>query len=323
MVKERHLMAQHYFGMPPQFDPSEGVTVVEPEGEGYGYWVGGHNVVYDPDEHKFYLYYRIRHPLGKGRGGKCCVAESSDGVQFRCIWEATKEQLHAQSIEAGSLIQDPETGRWRLYVSYQVLGGTAWRVDVLEANKPAEFDAWHHRTVMDPQDYGVSFIKDPKVYIVGGLYTVFACVSPQRRWEENEAGWRHPLGMDSTAILTSPDGLYFGNFKYVFESGSGPQGEWGHFRARINSVIYLPPVYIGFFDGGTTSYDNYGEWCGIATSHDLERWTRVSTDRPWIRSAHGCIRYMDALVVEDAVWYYYEWTREDGSHELRMNKVGL
>ena len=64
-------MSQRYFGVPPRFDPEEGTTVFEPEGTGYGYWVGGHNVVFDPNEEKLYLYYRVRHPLGKGRGGKC------------------------------------------------------------------------------------------------------------------------------------------------------------------------------------------------------------------------------------------------------------
>ncbi len=322
MANEGRMMGQRYFGMPPRFDPDDGTTVLEPEGEGYGYWVGGHSVVFDPDEKKFYLYYRVRHPLGKGRGGKCGIAESSDGVQFTRIWEATKEQFDAESIEVASLIRDPDTGRWRLYVSYQVQGGT-WRVDLLEADSPAEFDAWSHRTVMDPRDYGVSFIKDPRVYIVGGLYTAFVSAPAQKRWDEDDAGRRHPLGTDSTAVLTSPDGLYFGSFKYVFESGAGAPGEWGHFRARINSIIHLPPVYIGFFDGGTTGYDNFEEWCGVATSHDLERWTRVSTNGPWVRGPHGAIRYVEALVVDDAVWYYYEWTREDGSHELRMNKVGL
>ena len=52
--------SQRYFGVPPKFDPNQGKTVLQPEGKGYGYWVGGHNVIYDPQEGKFYLYYRLR-----------------------------------------------------------------------------------------------------------------------------------------------------------------------------------------------------------------------------------------------------------------------
>ena len=315
-------MSQRYLGIPPRFDPEEGSTVVEPEGAGYGYWAGGHSVVFDPGEGKFYLYYRVRYPLGKGRGGRCYVAESTDGVVFTNVWEGTKEQLDAESIEVGSLIQDPSSGKWRLYVSYQCRNGP-WRVDLIEADHPRDFDAWHHRTVMQPEEYGLQWIKDPRVLIVGGMYFVFVTVSPRERWWEDESGQRHPLGGDATGLMTSPDGVYFRSFKYVFEPERGMSGEWGQFRARINSVIYLPPVYVGFIDTGSTMYDNYEEWCGVAISHDLERWTRVSTDGPWVRSPHGGIRYMDALIVGDEVWYYYEYTRADGSHELRMSKVAL
>jgi hypothetical protein len=315
-------MSQHYFGLPPRFDPEQGTTVFEPEGQGYGYWAGGHNIVFDPAEGKLYLYYRLRQPLGKGRGGKCRIAESTDGVAFHDIWEATKEQLDAESIEVASLIQDPDSGKWRLYISYQCHNGP-WRVDLIEADQPAHLDAWHHRTVMQPEDYGLHFVKDPRVYIVGGLYMVFVAVNPQKRWTEDEAGGRNPLGGDATGLMTSPDGVYFRNFKYVFEPGGEAPGEWGLFRARINSVVYLPPVYVAFFDAGSTMYDNFEEWCGVAISHDLEHWRRVSTQGPWVRSPHGCIRYMDALRMGDEIWYYYEYTREDGSHELRVSKVGL
>lgn len=324
MMSNRQIqsMSQRYFGMPPKFDPEKGQTVFEPEGRGYGYWVGGHNVIFDPDEKKFYLYYRVRHPLGKGRGGKCRIAESRDGVVFTNIWEATKEHFDADSIEAGSLIKDPGTGKWRLYISYQCHNGP-WRVDLIEADHPKNFDAWHHRTVMQPREYGLQSVKDPKVYIVGGLYVVFVCVPAREKWVEDKSGWYHPLGADATGIMTSPDGIYFRNFKYVFEPSQGAPGEWGYFRARINSIVYLPPVYVGFCDSGSTAYDNYEEWCSVAFSHDLEHWTRVSTNEPWVRSPYGCIRYMDALIVGDEIWYYYEYTREDGSHELRMSKVNL
>ncbi len=320
--RQSKAMSERYFGTPPVFDPAKGETVREPEGKGYGHWVGGHSVVFDPDAGKFYLYYRIRHPLGKGRGGKCRIAESGDGVAFTDIWEGTKEELDAESIEVGSLVRDPRTGNWRLYVSYQMRRGP-WRVDLIEANHPRELDAWHHRTVMQPGEYGIGSVKDPRVYLVAGLYVAFVSVPAQQGWREDESGWRHPVGGGATGIMTSPDGIYFRNFKYVFEPGDGAPGEWGRFRARINSVVYLPPVYVGFFDGGHTMYDCYEEWCGVAFSHDLEHWTRVSTDGPWVRSPHGCIRYMDALVVGEEIWYYYEYTREDGSHELRMNKAAL
>ena len=146
-------------------------------------------------------------------------------------------------------------------------------------------------------------------------------VNPRERFIEDTTGTRYPIGDDATALLTSPDGKHFQRFKYVFEPTRGAPGEWGHFRARINSIIYLPPVYVGFTDMGRSTYDSYEEWSGIAISHDLERWIRVTTNGPWIISKYGGIRYIDALQVHDEIWYYYEYTREDGSHELRLSKV--
>lgn len=320
--RQTEAMSQKYLGLPPLFDPEQGQTVLEPAEKGYGHWVGGHDVVFDPQEGKFFLYYRVRQPLGKGRGGRCFVAESKDGVHFTPLWEATKDQLDANSIEVGSLIRDPASGRWRLYISYDWTGG-GWRVDLIEADHPRNFNVWHHRTVMQPHEYGLRSIKDPKAYIIGGLYVVFVCTLAREEWTEDKDGTRHPAGSDATGIMTSPDGVYFRNFKYVFEPGGGAPGEWGHFRSRLNSIVYLPPVYIGFFDGGTTMYDQYEEWCGTAISHDLERWTRVSTNGPWVRSPHGCIRYVTPLIVDNEILYYYEYTRQDGSHELRMSRMPL
>ncbi|MFW9997313.1 MAG: hypothetical protein ACFFD4_35040 [Candidatus Odinarchaeota archaeon] len=112
-------------------------------------------------------------------------------------------------------------------------------------------------------------------------------------------------------------------FPVRFELGKGVPGEWGYHRARICSIVYLPPVYMGFIDMESSVYDRYEEWCGIAISHDLEKWKRVTTDKPRVKSEYGCIRYVKALVVEDEVWYYYEYTREDKSYELRVSKAKI
>ena len=320
--RQSEQMGAKYFATPPVFDPEQGTTVFEPDGKGFGYWVGGHDVVFDPPSGKFYMFHRLRVPLGKGRGGVCRIAESTDGLRFTPIWEATKEQLDAESIEVGSLVRDPATGKWRLYICFEP-PGAKWQIDVIEADRIEDLDPWRHRTVMRPSHYGVSFIKDPKVYIVGGIYHAFCCAEPRVRWVDNADGSRTAVGSDATVLLTSTDGVHFNRMQYVFEPGQGQPGEWGHFRARINSIVWLEPMWVAFFDGGQSSWDNYEEWTGVAISSDLLTWRRCSTGGPWVRSPHGCIRYLVALRVGDAMFYYYEYTREDGSHELRVSKVAL
>ncbi|KXA92760.1 hypothetical protein AKJ64_02270 [candidate division MSBL1 archaeon SCGC-AAA259E17] len=188
-------MSQKYFSMPPKFDPEAGTTVFEPEEERYGYWVGGMSSVYSPEDEKFYLYHRVRSPLGKGRGKKCRIAESEDGINFDVIWAAEASDFRGNSVEVGSLIKDPRTGNWRLYISYEDSQLNTWRVDLVEAKEVEDLDPVHHRTVLQPSEYGVDWIKDPRVYIIGGLYHAFVCVPAKETYEETEDGRRRPVGV--------------------------------------------------------------------------------------------------------------------------------
>ena len=73
--------------------------------------------------------------------------------------------------------------------------------------------------------------------------------------------------------------------------------------------------------GGRSFYDTYEEWCGLAWSDDGERYERLDQDAPWVRSEHGCVRYVYALERENSVYFYYEYTLADGSHDLRVSRV--
>ena len=49
----------------------------------------------------------------------------------------------------------------------------------------------------------------------------------------------------------------------------------------------------------------------------------VTDKAPILVSPHasGSLRYMDVVRLGEDIYYYYEYARADGSHELRMNKV--
>ena len=79
--------------------------------------------------------------------------------------------------------------------------------------------------------------------------------------------------------------------------------------------------FVAFFDGGRTFYDNYEEKAGLATSSDGRTFTRLDTGGPWISSPHGVVRYICAVWVGEAVFFYYEYTLADGSHDLRVSRV--
>jgi hypothetical protein len=66
-------------------------------------------------ERAYYLAYRMRAPLGQGRGMSNVVARSSDGVHFDTVAVVTKDRFGVESLERPALVHTPE-GRWRLYL---------------------------------------------------------------------------------------------------------------------------------------------------------------------------------------------------------------
>jgi len=301
-----------------RFAPEEGTVVAEPCGRGYGYWAGGAKAAFDAESGLFYLFYRQRAPLEASRGGECFVAASDDGLHFHDIWKATKEQFAANSIEVGCPVRDP-SGEWRLYVSYEFRQGNYWRVDVLRGPSLEHVEPQGRRTVAMPRDLGLFFIKDPTIYLRDGRYYAYLCVSPQRVLRSSEDGAvRTVVGHDATALMISEDGLHFQELRYVFE----PTGQgWDGVRARLNSLIPLSKGYAVPYDGGSTAYDMYEEQCGLAYSEDGLTFHRLTPDGPWISSPYGCVRYLYGLRVGNEVFYYYEYTTEDGSHQLRARHV--
>lgn len=302
-----------------RFDPSLGAVVREPNGRGYGYWVGGHKVFYDEPTSQFVMFYRQRSPLERARGAHCAIAVSDDGITFEDVWTATKEQFAADSIEVGHCVRDERTGEWRLYVSYQLSGGP-WRIDLMRGQTLAGLETQSRRTVLQPFDYGLRFIKDPVVYQRDGRYLVYAAGSGRTR-PSFDGDIIRAGGWEATFLAVSDDGIYFPELRYVFEAPN--TDTWDGRRARINSLIEVGGGFLTLFDGGRTSYDNYEEWCGIAWSDDGVTFHREPLQEPWVRSPHGCVRYVYGLRVGDEIYFYYEYTREDLSHDLRVSKVSL
>jgi hypothetical protein len=299
-----------------RFDPEAAMVIAEPPGTGYGYWAGGAKAWRDPTTGTFALFYRLRSPLEKGRGAECRVAISADGIAFTDVWSATKGDLAATSIEVGHCLSIG--GEWRLYVSYEYAATGRWRIDVIRGPEPGALDTQGRRTVLAPDDFGLTWIKDPWVLQRDGSIELFAAV-PARTGPEEDGGVVVAGPLDATVVAASDDGLYFPNIEYVFEGTSADT--WHARRARLNSAFPIDGTWVATFDGGRTFYDNYEEWAGLAVTDDLRSFTRVDTGGPWVRSPYGSVRYVYGLPVDDAVHFYFEYTRPDGSHDLRVAVV--
>jgi hypothetical protein len=70
--------------LPPP-SPERATVVVPSPGDGPGYWAGGPSAVRD-DNGTIWLAYRLRRPLGAGRGYANVVARSQDGITGGPSW---------------------------------------------------------------------------------------------------------------------------------------------------------------------------------------------------------------------------------------------
>ncbi len=87
------------------------------------------------DDGTFWLAYRLRRPLGAGRGYANVVARSEDGERFETVLVLEREAFDCDSLERPALVA-LDDGAWRLYVSCATPGTKHWRVDALDADRP-------------------------------------------------------------------------------------------------------------------------------------------------------------------------------------------
>ena len=121
---------------------------IEPPGSEAGTWAGAPSAVRDGDQ--ILLAYRLRRPIGHGRGYAVAIARSADGVHFETIQVITRDEMDTESLERPALVRTP-SGAWRLYLSCATWGTKHWRVELLEAPAPDAFDA-RKRAVVLPGD---------------------------------------------------------------------------------------------------------------------------------------------------------------------------
>src|SRR5215475_13533670 len=114
-------------------------------------------------------------PIGAGRGYAIAVARSADGVRFETLTTIAREEVAAESLERPELVRD-RSGRWRLYLSCATPGTKHWRIELLEAASPAEFDPGR-RVVVLPGDAKTG-VKDPVIRL-NGTWQLWASCHPR------------------------------------------------------------------------------------------------------------------------------------------------
>lgn len=291
-----------------RLDFSAGQTVLAPADRRPGSWVGAPSAVVS--DGVIHLAYRLRRPVGAGRGFANVVARSPDGVHLETLTVIDRERHRAASLERPCLVRTDD-GTWRLYISCATPGSKHWRVDLLEAPRVQELARATPTTVL-PGDAGVG-VKDPVI-------------------RRDDAGWHlwascHPLDDPvatdrmATQYATSADGVHW-NWRGTALRGP-PASAWDSRGVRFAEVLALDDGFLALYDGRASEAQNWEERTGAAVA--------ASPGGPWRAvpgpvfsspfGTHG-LRYLSA-VADPAGGHriYYESACADGAHELRTQLI--
>jgi hypothetical protein len=281
-------------------DPATAVIIKSAAGAGGKSWVGSPSAVLVGDE--IVIAYRLREPGRRGYAVE--VARSADGVHFQALVSISKEQMDCESLERPALVRTEE-GTWRLYLSCATTGTKHWRVELIEAQAPEDFDPADRRVVL-PGD-SARAVKDPVIVAHGGLWHLWAAIHPLDDADETDRM--------VTEYATSPDGLAW---TWHGAALSPRPGEWDARAARVSAVRFTPYGVSAFYDGRATAEQNCEERTGLAEGAGPGALTAIGTS--WVAEAESPgygLRYLAIVDLGDGrERLYYELTNAHGSHDL-------
>jgi hypothetical protein len=286
---------------------AESRVVVAPERPGPGSWAGAPSALLH--DGLIYLAYRLRRPIGQGRGFANVVARSRDGLHFDTIATLGKDAFGAESLERPALAVTAD-GTWRAYISAATRGTKHWRVDLVEAATPEGLATATPHTIL-PGSAELA-VKDPVVVQHAGRWHLWASCHPL---DDPEATDRM-----TSEYATSDDGVAW---TWHGTALRGRVGRWDARGTRVSAVRLDVADPVAYYDGRATAEENWEERTGVARIAGLGSFEAIG-DAPAGMSPFGLggLRYVSALDLPDGdTRLYYEVTRPDGAHELRTTLV--
>jgi hypothetical protein len=275
---------------------AETEVAIAPPGEGVGYWAGGPSAVWR--DGVFWLAYRLRRPVDKGRGYANVLARSADGVHFETVETVTSAQFESASLERPALVPLADGG-WRIYVSCSTWQSKHWWVEAIDLTDGS-------RTVVLPGDADTAW-KDVVVHRDGEDWHMWACRHPLDDGD-NEADRM------TSCYATSTDGL---KWTFVGTALAPTPDSWDARGTRITSVTGSGSDWTAFYDGRASAMENWHERTGVAVGAGPDSLAPSAGPTPVGHTA----RYLSLAELPDGFRLYWEASRVDGAHELRTAYV--
>jgi len=307
---------------------STGSIIREPVASEPGYWAGAPGAYYQEEERAWYLTYRIRRPRGVApdRGGEARIARSKDLKTWEDIWSVRKDQFGSASIERCALRKGLDR-YWRYYASYVDPIDNRWCVSQMIAREIGSLDPKEAKPLFKAEPLRLEGIKDPWIYADAGRFYMLLSVAvptPKTTAESHSTADIFNTGecVSATGLAVSND---LDNWEWkgiVFKPDSSG---WDRYCRRLNSVVPLGEKLLGFYDGSAGHHENYEEKCGLALSTNWLDWNPLTLQQPAFTSPNSSksLRYLDAQIVAEEPYLFFEFARPDGSHDLRFIKANL
>jgi hypothetical protein len=287
----------------PQLDGAR--VVVPAPGPGPGNWAGAASAVLV--DGGIYLTYRVRRPLGHGRGVSVVVARSDDGVTFEPVCEVMRDDFGAESFERPVVLRRPDGG-WRLYLSCATPDSKHWWIEALDADTPEGLPEGRRTRTLSGSDEVA--VKDPVVLVDDDGWRMWVCCHPL-----TEAGHEDRM---TTRLATSDDGLAWQWQDVVLQP---TPGSWDARGARVAAVLDTAPLTV-LYDGRASAEQNWYEVTGLAVEHDGRLVKDPANPVASSPDSDGAFRYTTAVRLPDgSTRFYFEAARPDGAHDLYTSRT--
>jgi len=309
-----------------KFNPAEGIVIIKPEGSERGYWAGAPGIFYDKEKEMFYLTYRLHthetypNTNSMKRGHIARIAISQNGVEFTDILEFKNEDFKSSSLGRAAIIKCDD-GLYRYYMCHDNFDETQWILGYMEASEIENFNPDKWRPVFTTGDALKESLRDPYIFYHKGTYNLLLNIEKifwlNKESDDYNEKYKGITVKRSTGLATSLDGIKFNWKGDVF---SPVNGEWDADCRRIGSVHSVGNRIGAYYDGSSGFENNHEDFCALAIGSDISDLKPVNPEKFLVKSpwGTGSCRYVDAVIVGENIYIYYECCREDESHDLRV-----